>query len=297
MTTAPAAPQQPTSVSPGGAIGLVFRRPYRIFGIEPWLTELVLGIEDTVTPHGLAVAMHVAPDTAGELRLWRRWIADRSVAAILVTDVLEGDQRLHELAAADLPVLQLGREPGEDTVLPAVLTHQATTALAGLTALADLGHRRIGVITGPSDLRHTRLRQSALRAECDRLGIELRTAEGTYEPESGRLATEQLLDTFAPTALFYDSDTMAVAGLDVARERGIAVPAELSVLAWNDTGASRLSDPPLSVISTDVHAMGATVGRALLALLDHGSIEDCHTPPGTVLLRGSTAPAAVDLSA
>lgn len=294
MTSAAVGPG-PSSVLPGGAIGLVFRRPYRIFGIEPWLTELVLGIEDTVSPHGLAVAVHVAPDTAGELRLWRRWIEDRSVAAILVTDVLEGDRRLRELADADLPVLQLGREPGEDTVLPAVLTHQATTALAGLTALTDLGHRRIGVITGPSALRHTQLRQAALQAECIRLGVELRTAEGTYEPESGRVATERLLDEFAPTALFYDSDTMAVAGLDVARERGLVVPDELSVLAWNDTGASRLSDPPLSVISTDVHAIGATVGRALLALLESGSIEDCHTPPGTVLLRGSTAPVAVRL--
>ena len=60
-----------------------------------------------------------------------------------------------------------------------------------------------------------------------------------------------------PTAVVYDNDLMAIGGLAAAKELGVAVPDQLSVIAWDDTAVARLATPPLSVVTVDVHGLGS----------------------------------------
>jgi DNA-binding LacI/PurR family transcriptional regulator len=116
--------------------------------------------------------------------------------------------------------------------------------------------------------------------------------EGDYLTRSGADRTRELLDRDpAPTALIYDNDIMAVAGLAVAAERKIGVPQQLSLLAWDDSARCRLADPPLSVISRDVHELGQTVAQALLGTVTAEVASVVHTPKARVVARGTTAPA------
>ncbi|WP_046918008.1 substrate-binding domain-containing protein, partial [Streptomyces stelliscabiei] len=96
-----------------------------------------------------------------------------------------------------------------------------------------------------------------------------------------------------PTAIVYDNDIMAVAGLSVAAEMGVRVPADLSLLAWDDSQLCRLTRPTLSAMSHDVHGFGADVARTLFGVIDgDGEVGVSHPVATPVLVpRGSTATA------
>ncbi|MCT9138217.1 substrate-binding domain-containing protein, partial [Streptomyces violarus] len=95
-----------------------------------------------------------------------------------------------------------------------------------------------------------------------------------------------------PTAIVYDNDIMAVAGLSVAAEMGLRVPDDVSLLAWDDSQLCRLTHPTLSAMSHDVHGFGAEVARTLFSVITEGvGAAASHPVPTPVLTpRGSTAP-------
>src|SRR6185503_4890154 len=100
--------------------------------------------------------------------------------------------------------------------------------------LHALGHRRIARVGGLPELLHTQIRADAFAAVCSRLGLdEAATIESDYTGEDGGRATRRLLSSpHRPSAVIYDNDVMAIAGLGVAQEMGLSVPAELSIVAW-----------------------------------------------------------------
>lgn len=117
-----------------------------------------------------------------------------------------------------------------------------------------------------------------------------------YSGEAGARATRSLLTAAAPdrpTAIVYDNDIMAVAGLAVAAEMGLSVPDDVSLLAWDDSQLCRITHPPLSAMSHDVHGFGAEAARTLFGVIT-GDGPGSHPVPTPVLTpRGSTAPPKV----
>jgi DNA-binding LacI/PurR family transcriptional regulator len=114
-----------------------------------------------------------------------------------------------------------------------------------------------------------------------------------YSGEAGARATRSLLmaaPADRPTAIVYDNDIMAVAGLSVAAEMGLSVPGDVSLLAWDDSQLCRLTHPTLSAMSHDVHGFGADAARTLFGVIT-GEGAGSHPVPTPVLTpRGSTAP-------
>jgi DNA-binding LacI/PurR family transcriptional regulator len=93
-----------------------------------------------------------------------------------------------------------------------------------------------------------------------------------------------------PTAIVYDNDIMAVAGLAVAVAAGLGVPADVSLLAWDDSPLCRVTHPTLSAMGHDVHGFGADVARTLFGVIAREG-PGSHPVPAPVLTpRGSTAP-------
>lgn len=117
-----------------------------------------------------------------------------------------------------------------------------------------------------------------------------------FSGDAGARATRSLLTAAPqdrPTAIVYDRDIMAVAGLSVATETGLRVPADVSLPAWDDSQLCRLTHPTLSAMSHDVHGFGAEVARTLFGAI-MGGAHGSHPVPTPVLTpRGSTAPPKV----
>ncbi len=155
--------------------------------------------------------------------------------------------------------------------------------------LYALGHQRIVHIAGLPDLAHTRRRIRTLRAEAERRGLtEVRSVPTDHSDAEGAAVTRAVLDGPAPpTALIYDNDVMAVAGLATTAEPGFAVPADVSVVSWEDSALCRTVKPWLSALSRDSVEFGRTAARELVALLDGGPAGTVRVPVPGLIVRGS----------
>jgi DNA-binding LacI/PurR family transcriptional regulator len=115
---------------------------------------------------------------------------------------------------------------------------------------------------------------------------------GDYTGESGARLTRELLDDpERPTAIVYDNDVMAIAGLGVAGELGLAVPADLSIVACEDSPLCQVVGPPLTVVRRDIAAYGALATAQLFAALDGTAEPPVQARGGDLAIRRSTGPA------
>jgi LacI family transcriptional regulator len=169
--------------------------------------------------------------------------------------------------------------------------HAARMATERLLAL---GHRRIGFIGGSPEYSISDRRKAGWLAALAAAGVEGSGlfAEGDFSTASGRTAAHRLLGlSQPPTAIIASNDQMAFATLEVARQRGLTVPDDLSLISFDNTPVVRFTHPPLTAIDQPIAELAslsveriidANAGRAVPAsptLLRAGLVE-----------RGSTAP-------
>jgi len=111
-----------------------------------------------------------------------------------------------------------------------------------------------------------------------------------FSDAQGASATRALLSSpHRPTALIFDSDVMAVAGLAVAAEMGVAVPAGLSVVSFEDSLLTRIVHPSITALSRDTFALGGQVAARLLAAIDEpGSVQNVQSATPRLTVREST---------
>ncbi|WP_456823916.1 LacI family DNA-binding transcriptional regulator [Cellulomonas sp. P5_E12] len=273
------------------AVGLVLARPARMLGFEPFFMELVGGIEESLAGESRSLLLHVVPDHEAEIRTYRRWGEGKLVDAVVVVNVALEDSRLDVLSELGIPTVVVGG-PRPDLPFANVWIDNAEAMRTAVQHLVGLGHRRLARVSGPRGLAHTQARTEAFTGECARLGAHGTVVEGDYGEESGTRATRALLGRGAPpSAIIYDNDVMAVAGLGVAHEMDVAVPERLSLLAWDDSALCRLSHPALSAMSLDVHAMGVQVADCVLNLLASGTVRSYTAPLPRLVTRGTTSAA------
>lgn len=276
----------------GPVIGMVLRGAPRRNAIDHFYESILAGMEDAAGARGASVLLQVVPDAAAEARTYRRWQERRLVAGVVLSDLLEGDERAGLLQDLGVPMVILGEYLDNPRTVSIRVDNFAAMEQA-LRFLTSLGHRRIGRVAGPSALLHTRDRSLAFAVAATALQFAGRVLEGDYSIGSGASATEILLtEGDPPTAIVYDNDLMAVGGLAAAQRLGVDVPRRLSLLAWDDFAACRLTDPPLSAMARDVQGMGHEAIMALLDLLDGvpaASVREA--PPPVVVARGTTGTA------
>jgi DNA-binding LacI/PurR family transcriptional regulator len=271
-----------------GPVGLVINRPAGLMGLEPFLVELMEGIEDVFSPLDRSVMFNIATSHEQEIAVWRRWVEHGAVDAVVVLDLYPADDRLAVLAELQLPAVLLGG-PRDALPFSNVYVDSALGARQAVDALADLGHRRLAYVGGPRRLLHSQTRSKAFLARCASRGCTGTIVEGDYYQTSGREATIELLAlTEPPTAIFYDNVVMAVGGLGALTDHGLSVPHDMSNMVWDDTALSRLTPPGLSVVAVDVRGLGVAVARAVLAVLRGERVATYDSPLPEVRLRGST---------
>lgn len=271
-------------------IGIAVRRSDSPQGTNPFYEALLAGMEERLDEHGASVVLSLFDSAEEELAAYPRWAEQGDLDAVVLVDLAEGDQRLEQCRSVGLPVAVLGLPYAEGASLVDVDNSEAMTMAVDF--LVGEGHRDIARVSGPAWLTHTAARTTAFDEAIARAGCTGRTVEGDYSPESGAAATRQLLADPAqrPTAVVFDNDLMAVAALQVAQDLGLSVPHDVSLLAWDDSPPCRLSDPPLSVVSRDVHELGETLASVVLDTYRGKLQRVVHAASAQIVVRGSTAP-------
>ena len=158
--------------------------------------------------------------------------------------------------------------------------------------LIELGHKRIGFIAGSMEYELSGWRVDGWRAAMAAAGqaTEGLLAQGDFSYASGTAAAHALLDTATPpTAIIASNDQMALATLEYARERGIEVPGDLSLVSFDDTPIVRFTHPPLTAIVQPIAEVSARAVELIMAELDGAEGSDQPiVVPARIVPRGST---------
>ncbi|HKT04838.1 MAG TPA: LacI family DNA-binding transcriptional regulator [Rugosimonospora sp.] len=273
-----------------GVLGLVVDRPARTLGIESFFMQLISGIESTLSARSVGLLLQVTADQHDEMEAYRRWWAQRRVDGVILVDLHREDPRVALLEELRMPAVVVGGPEGLGS-LPGVWSDDAGAMTAVVDYLAALGHRRIARVAGLAELCHTAVRSRALAAAATRLGLtDVVTINTDYTGDEGARATRALLSRRpAPTAIIYDNDVMAVAGVAVAHEMRVAIPAEVSVVAWDDSPLCQLVHPQLSAVSRDIVAYGAHAAACLLEVVSGAEVGSFQDEAPRLVPRGSTA--------
>jgi DNA-binding LacI/PurR family transcriptional regulator len=272
-----------------GAFGLVIDRPANLLGIEPWFMQFIAGIQAELSGGHTALLFSTAEDQAAEIAMYRSWWAQRRVDGVFLVDLQISDQRVLALEELRMPAVVIGTPLGAGS-LTAVWEDDAAATAAAVEYLAGIGHRRIARVTGITRFWHTKIRTDAFAAAAKAAGIESVCVEADYTRERGAEATRTLLRaTRPPTAIVYDNDVMAISGLSEAQRLGVDVPAELSIVAWDDSPLCELVHPPLTALSRDIPGYGAHAARTLAQVVSGEVVSHFQEEPPVLTLRGSTA--------
>jgi LacI family transcriptional regulator len=147
--------------------------------------------------------------------------------------------------------------------------------------LVELGHRRIGFISGSDEYSLSQWRVDGWRAAMAAAGLDSSglLASGDFTFASGEVAARHLLGAAEPpTAIIVSSDKMSLATLEVARDLGLSVPRDLSLISFDDTPIARFAVPPLTSIDQPI---AATTSRAVELIID---VQRGASPPQEIVV-------------
>lgn len=277
------------------ALGLVIRRKAEVISADPFFPAFIAGVESALTEEGRALVLSVVPDAEAELRTYRTLAGDNRVDGVFLTDLRENDERFAVLADLGLPAVALGHPTGRDD-MPFVQVDDTHGIASAVEHLVSLGHSRIAHVAGDPMMMHGGRRRSSFDEAMREAGLDPSLVIDTdFSASNGADATKRLLDnSHPPTAIIYANDPMAIAGLGVAQQRGLRVPADLSITGFDGTDISGYVFPALTTITSDPVEWGMVAARTLLELIGSGSAESVELPPASLLIRASTGPAPSD---
>jgi LacI family transcriptional regulator len=269
--------------------------------LNAYSAEVLQGLLDAAAELDVAVVVslrspdHRSPEH-GYPATWASELAAAGRRAVITV--------VDELSAADLAALARARLPLvviDPVGLPnaEVTSVGSTNFSGGLSAtrhLLDLGHRRIAYVGGPVTSVCNQARLQGYRAALEAAGVEVPAGferSGDFLHGDGLAQGRELLELpEPPTAVFAGSDETAAGVLEAARERGLRIPEDLSVVGFDDTEVARLSSPALTTVRQPLGDMGKVALRTALRLAAGEEIDSHHVELATELVvRQSTGPA------
>ncbi|MFF0473769.1 LacI family DNA-binding transcriptional regulator [Streptomyces sp. NPDC004284] len=270
------------------------------FVSNPFFADVAERIESALAPHGLKTVL--CPVFAGGVQEldYLTSLVDKGIAAVVFlssSNTVEGaDTDGYELLRQRrVPYVGINGEFADGVPVPVFSTDDALAAELAVDHLHRLGHRRIGMASGPSGNRPADRRVRGFVEAMARRGID--DAEGwvvrqSYSVEGGQAAATALVGLGA-TAIVAASDFMALGAVRGIRRQGLSVPDDVSVVGYDGSSVTEFTDPALTTVRQPADRLALEVGRSVLALVGNREV-----PTGELLfdpelvIRASTGPAA-----
>ncbi|MDH2414051.1 LacI family DNA-binding transcriptional regulator [Nocardioides sp. CER19] len=285
-------PRRAASAAGSGLLELVFHELD-----SPWALEIIASVERVAGQHRMGV---VLSELGGAHRPRQQWLDDvlqrRPRGVILVQSELAPEQR-RQLETRSIPYVLVDTAGEQVPGVPTVGSANWAGGLAATRHLLELGHRRIAVISGPGDVLCSRARVDGYRSALEQAQVDLDPSlirYGDFYVGGGYEHGRRLLERAdRPTAIFAGSDYQALGVLRAARELGLRVPEDLSVVGYDNLSVAEWIAPALTTVDQPLAEMAATATRMVLGLARGEAISSLRIDLATELVvRESTAPPA-----
>lgn len=268
------------------AIGIVAN-----LGYYHEIAGILDAVERAAATAGYVTLIADTADFVGRGEAYHRLLSERRVDGLLIASILVTDTFARELKEEGLPFVLLFRRARG--VVPCVSVDDALGMRTAVEHLAKLGHRRIAYLAGNARVDPTTRRLKGFRDGMHAAGLTVPrglVAECPLDDESVfRVTGELLSQSPRPTALLTWSSNAAVPALAAARQVGLRLPADLSVIAFNDSPIANYLEPPLTTVRMPLDEMSRTAVTCLLRSIDGNRPQSVviRTPP-VLVERGST---------
>jgi LacI family transcriptional regulator len=255
---------------------------------DPFFGQLAVGAERYADAHGFGVVISSTIGTPHKDARYFNLLRSRSIDGLIyVAGDSRRDPELTELAKNYPVVLADEWSEGLANIPLVSADHRLGGRLAG-EHLKSLEHERVAVITGPRGLRTTEDRLSGFLE----LYPDARVVDGNFSEEVGYHRAAKLLGLpKPPTAIFASNDNAAFGVIDCAKDRGIAVPTELSVVGFDDIPIARRLTPPLTTVRQPIGAIGELATEQLIKMLSGAAVPMLELCRVELVVRDSTTSA------
>ncbi|BAU87101.1 lacI family transcriptional regulator [Streptomyces laurentii] len=257
--------------------------------VNPYFAHLARSVEEEARELGYSVIIGNADERPDLQDHHVRTLLDRRIDGLLVSPTDGGSPLMLNAATNGTPMVFVDRWiAGVDVP---VVRADGRAAVHDLVAhLHALGHRRLAIIAGPAATTTGSERVESFRAAMSEYGLPLPDAyigQGDFQAESGRRATERFLDLAEPPEVVFAADNlMALGALDAIRARGLRIPDDIALAAFDDIPWFVHTDPAITVISQPTAELGRAAVRALVDRVE-GRAAASVTLPARLVVRRS----------
>jgi LacI family transcriptional regulator len=274
------------------AIGLVMTRSPRYIASDTFLPQIIGGLLDVVKETNLSLLVEWV-ESGEQITVYRRLIQSKHIDGMILLTPREDDQGLKELESLDVPAVLMGTL--SETKLSSVDLDNRAAAQMAVAHLIERNHRRVACITNAGiSFSSAQERLLGYRDALEEAGIAfdqrlVRYAD--FDPQSGFSCMQDLLEQgLGFTAVFVASDNVAMGALSAIRAYGLQVPADLSVIGFDDIPWAKFASPPLTTVHLPAQKLAKSACLLLLDLIKSDTVQVRHQTIETELIvRDSTA--------
>jgi DNA-binding LacI/PurR family transcriptional regulator len=260
---------------------------------NPFYTDLARGAEDCAHERGYSVILGDSDASIERESLYLEVFKNRHVDGILITPV-NGESIIQQtLQESGIPYVLIDAFESRDTASSVTVDH-IEGAYQAVSHLTGLGHTQIGFLGGPLNIPPIKMMLQGYKKALSEANLKYNPEwvidEGS-EFESGYLGMQKLLEQAnRVTATICTGDMLAIAAMKAVEEHGLRIPADFSLVGYDDIPMAARVTPPLTTVMQDKYELGRISSRILLHEIgaDAGSIHQTVVLRPRLRVRGST---------
>ena len=270
----PNATAQALATQRARAVGLVMTRSTRQISSDVFLPQLIGGLLTVVKEKKFRLLIEIVDEGADD-RAYIDLAQAKHIDGMIILTPRTTDVGIRKLDEMNIPAVLIGEIP--DCNLFSVQADDRGASQKAVKHLIDLGHRKIACVLNSATVYYNaQTRLDGYQDALQEAGIPYRenlVRFANFDPESGHIAMQSLLDEEEFSAVFVASDTVAMGAKTALREAKLHIPEDVSLVSFDDIPWAAYADPPLTTIRIPAQEMAS---HACVVLLDmiHGKMPE-----------------------
>lgn len=254
------------------ARGLVTKRSHTIGLVisdiaNPFFTKVVRGIEDIANENNFNLILCNTDENSEKESMYLRVLHGKRVDGLIIAVTRGSGEDVRELLREGISIVLLDRKLNGMKV-DSVVVDNIEGSYQAVSHLINLGHRRIGIISGPKSIMTGRDRLEgylkALRHHDLKVDEEL-IKEGNFKQDGGYNKACEFVEMInPPTAIFVANNVMTLGALRALKERNIKIPHKMAIIGFDDMDWAPLNYPPLTTVSQPTYVLGTSAAKLLI---------------------------------